>query len=243
MKICYPLLALLSLNTHASELLAGKLGAFENHDKCLIYNDRVELQQGADIMNHISFLRHQKIPTQKFKDLAEVALKLAQNPTYRWSLGQVDYIANPGKEIFYASGFRNIANSSDEAQELIKLIDKHCNGPLPRSAILGKFEVLFKTSQHQFVDYLSIESRRAADQQYVISGEYEVPGVFSSKVTQLKAREESFSFKIQVREGNHSYDALFIGKFTSQDEMSGTAYTLPHREVLGHFSGTRISDE
>lgn len=243
MKIIYPLLALLSFNTYCTELLAGKVGAFENHDKCLIYDDRIKLQQGADLVNHISFTRLQKAPIQEFKNLAEVALSHAQKPTYRWSLGQVDYIANPAKEVFYARGFKNVANSSDEAQELIKLIDEHCNGPLPRPKILGKFELLLKTSQHQFVDYLTIESRRANDQQYVISGEYEVPGVFSSKVTQLKASEEGFSFKIHVKEGEHSYDTLFVGKFTSQNEIRGKAFTLPHREILGHFSGVRISHE
>lgn len=243
MKILCPLIALVTLNAHASELLAGRNGNFDNHDKCLVYSDHVLLQQGADIVNHISYTRAVAAPSERINDLADVALSNASVPRYRWSIDQVDYVARESQETFYATGFRNISNDSLEARELIQLIDKLCQGPLPAPRIVGKFEILLKTTQHEFIDFLTIQSKKDFRQQYSITGEYEVPGIFSSRVNGLKADQEDFSFKIHVVEGESSYDALFEGRFISDDEMVGSAITLPKRELLGRFTGKRIKNE
>jgi len=104
---------------------------------------------------------------------------------------------------------------------------------------LGEFNVELKIGDRVFIDQLRLKRSFSNLNYPSVTGTYVVPGSFESNVTNLIYDTGIFSFVINVNEGNESYDAIFEGRFTDENIFKGKAFTLPERNLLGQFQGTR----
>lgn len=242
LKISLAVLSLLIVSKLAAQPIARKSGGFKNYDQCSIEAQVGYIEIGNGYTNHLKERSAHYSSTEEFLTLSMTALLEASRPFYRWSGTQVDYLVlNSSQELspFYSNGFRNITNSSEESSELKKRIDQICDNELIDFKILGEFNVELKIGDRVFIDQLRLKRSFSNLNYPSVTGTYIVPGSFESNVTNLIYDTGIFSFVINVNEGNESYDAIFEGRFTDENIFKGKAFTLPERNLLGQFQGTR----
>lgn len=238
----FVLLSLASQTTMAQELLAQKGGTFSKFNRCSIFENRVELQinlQNGKMIESTKLANSQNIISK----LSDAAITSAARATYRWLTMQHDYHvrgSDGNLAKFYAFGFETISNNSTEALALIEYIDQVCDQHAEDFKLLGEFQVDLKIGDRVFADQLIVERDSPTDSMARVRGKYIVPNSFESKIKEVNYRDGVFSFQIEVKEGSDEYDALFEGEISSNGELSGAAFVLPARSILGTFTGKRI---
>lgn len=242
LKVSLTVLSLTIASKLVAQTIAMKSGGFKSYEKCSIESQIGHIEIGNDYTNHLIERSSHYSSTEEFKNLSTAALYEVSRPFYRWSGTQVDYyVLNSSQELspFYSNGFRNIINSSKESIELKKRIDQICDNELFDFKILGEFNVELKIGNRVFIDQLSLKRSFSNLDYPSVNGVYIVPGSFESRITKLVYDTGIFTFVINVNEGNESYDAIFEGRFTDVNRFEGEAFTLPERNLLGQFQGTR----
>src|SRR5690606_18109455 len=126
MNVKLPLLLIatsLTTQLKANEILASKEGAFTRFNRCTLMSHQVSIQIDLGMGNKVIETTPVDIDSDAIKNLSKIAIVNISKPTYRWSPVQTDYLSvdeSNGLTTFYAHGFRNIQNSSDESIQLIK---------------------------------------------------------------------------------------------------------------------------
>ncbi|CBW27831.1 putative membrane protein [Halobacteriovorax marinus SJ] len=231
-------LILLNLPVLAEVPIAKREGVSSEYLSCKLYENKRTLtlrQRGA---RNIEESEELLVPHSIINDHATSAIEARGRASYRWLAHQETYYVQGHK--FYATGYENISNSSPASEVLINLINSICDLPQRDFRIFGDFIFNLKIEDKIFKDRVKIQLLRNGDNIPKVVGSYSVPLSFSSPISELTYREDSFSFKIRVKENGQDYYAQFEGQFTGQDSLRGRAVILPERSFLGSFSGERI---
>jgi hypothetical protein len=230
-------------NSEANTHLASKRSLSNEYDYCHITKNTVTReishnQSGKLVETTIlnSSLNNLRKDSQTAIDniQRDFQSKFSANEIYRVqnSTGNLD--------IFFSRGINEVQNSSNESKNLIKLIDSICEKKALDFKIIGDFNIYLKIGNTKFIDSLSIFRKSNPYMKPGISGKYTVPNSFSSNLSTLDYRNGKFSFVIRVIEGSQDYFSVFEGSMIDKDNLSGKAYTLPDRKLLGHFTGRRM---
>lgn len=169
-------------------------------------------------------------------EISKQILEGAQAPFYRWNnLQRNFYVIDHQNQmkVFYAKGYKNILNKSQEAEKLTQKINNMCDETKSNFTLLGKFQIDLIIGTKIFNDILIVNEN---------AGQYIVPNSFESKIKSLKFENGLFHFIIRVQEGEDDYEAYFEGEIDSSKSIKGKAYILPNKDLLGEFTGFELKE-
>lgn len=232
----------LSLELTAGSILASKEGPFEKFNLCTVEDGHSTISIGFNSGHKLIERSSLYLSTQELKDLSLPAIAGIGRQFFRWFPTQTDYNvrgADGSLVTYFSEGLKNINNDSHAALELRTQVDKICD-QVTDFRILGEFQVDLKIGRKVFADKLVVKRTNGSFRNAQIEGSYLVPDSFESKIKDLKYTDGDFTFIIHVKEGTQEYDAIFEGKLNRKDELSGNAFVLPERKLLGSFTGRRL---